>query len=123
MTLEVPVGLAMEEFFDFFWPASFILLVNMGLALIFVSFVEKRMVIDKLRALEIYAIPNFVGALLIAFAVLISFDVRMDPSAVLSGTTFWGICLIILSWIAWLMLEVYFKSAHLDEPLRRSGRQ
>lgn len=123
MTLEVPVGLAMEEFFDFFWPVSFTLLVNAGLGLIFVSFVEKRMTIDKLHALEIYAIPNFVGILLIAFAVLISFDVRVNPTAVLSGTAFWGICLIVSGWIAWLMLEVYFKSTDLDEQIHLSRRR
>lgn len=123
MTLEVPVGLSLEKMFSFFWPVSFILLANVGLGLVFVSFFEKWMVIDKIRALEIYAVPNFVGILLIAFALLISFDMRVDPSHVLSATTFWGICVIILGWIAWLMLEVYFKSTDLAMPSRRSGRR
>jgi hypothetical protein len=123
MTLEVPVGLAIEEVFSFFWPVSLILLANVGLGMIFVSFFEKWMAIDKMRALEIYAVPNFVGVLLIAFVLLISFDMRVDPSLILSAATFWGIYLIFLSWIAWLVLEVYFKSIDLDMPSDRPGRR
>ncbi|MGZ8930178.1 MAG: alpha-L-rhamnosidase N-terminal domain-containing protein [Methylosarcina sp.] len=123
MTLEVPLTLAFEEIFSFFWPVSITLLANIYLGMIFVSFFEKWIAIDKFSALEIYALPNFVGILLIAFALLISFDMRVDPSVVLSGTTFWGICLIILSWIAWLMLEAYLKHTKFEMPSRWPGRR
>lgn len=123
LKMDVPLATAFNEVFRFFWYMVGVLLANFCLGLFFMSYLEKWALTDKASALEIYAVPNFVGILLIAALVLVGFDLRINPLAIFNPITLLGVILIISGWIAWMMGEVYIKRARQKPQSGRLGGQ
>lgn len=116
--MDIPLMNILNEVVRFFWWMIGVLLANYFLASFFISFIEKWAPTDKLSALEIYAIPNFVGTLLITVLIVVGYDLRIDTMAIYNRITFFGIFLVISGWIAWMMWEVYSKQ---PEYIKKTG--